>query len=185
MKTMIPLRAIGIGSNVLFFIYGYSAGLVPIMILHGCLLPLNLMRLQQALRLKQRLHDIAHAEFDAHALLPFMDERRFAKGTLLFRQGEEAHDIFYLVQGRARIVEINIEIEPGNLVGEIAMFSPQRQRTQTVICEEDCCFFSILEEKILQLYADNPVFGLYLIKMIVARLLGNANKALIENPIKA
>ena len=65
------------------------------------------------------------------------------------------------------------------------MFSPQRQRTQTVICEEDCCFFSISEEKILQLYADNPVFGLYLIKMIVARLLGNANKALIENPIKA
>ncbi|MEQ8227963.1 MAG: cyclic nucleotide-binding domain-containing protein [Rhodospirillales bacterium] len=184
MKTMIPLRIIGICSNVLFFGYGYSADLIPIVVLHGCLLPLNLLRLQQALKLKQRIHEIAHSDFNVDALLPFMNERTFADGAYVFRQGEEAHDIYYLVQGRAKIVEIDMDIGPGNLIGEIAMFAPQRQRTQSVLCQEDCRFLYISEDKILQLYSDNPEFGLYLIKMIVARLLSNANRSPLEIPVR-
>lgn len=179
---MIPLRIVGICSNVLFAIYGYSIDLIPILVLHGCLLPLNLLRLQQAIRLRRRIREIARSEFDVTALLPFMSECSFVKGSRLFRQGEAANDIFYLVEGRAKILEIDVDIKPGNFVGEIAMFSPQRQRTQTVICEEDCRFLCISEEKILHLYTDNPEFGLYLIKMIVARLLRNAHKPILNLP---
>ena len=35
MKTMIPLRVIGISSNLLFFAYGLYGGLIPIAVLHG------------------------------------------------------------------------------------------------------------------------------------------------------
>ena len=151
MKTMIPLRVIGISSNILFFFYGLYDGLVPIMVLHGCLFPLNTLRLYQAMCLRRRIHAMAHSEFDVESLLPFMTERKFPKGSFLFKRGDEAQDIFYLSQGCAHVVELDIDFEPGYLVGEIAIFSPQKQRTQTVECKEDCVFLCIEEEKVLQM----------------------------------
>ena len=177
MKSMIRLRVIGIASNILFFCYGVYGDLIPIMVLHGALLPLNGLRLYQAVRLKRRIREMAHAEFDVKSLLPFMTERRFAQGSYLCRQGDVAHDIFYLAEGRAHIAELDIDIPPGSLVGEIAMFSPDRRRSQTVQCTTDCVVLCIGEEKVLQLYGDNPEFGLYLIKMIVARLFSNLSRA--------
>ena len=42
MKTMVPLRLAGIGSNVFFIAYGGMLVAYPVLILHVCLLPLNL-----------------------------------------------------------------------------------------------------------------------------------------------
>jgi len=91
-----PARIVGLASNFLFFSYGVYGDLVPIMVLHGCLFPLNALRLMQSVRLKRRIHEMAHAEFDVNSLLPFMTERRVAKGEFLCRRGDEAQDIFYL-----------------------------------------------------------------------------------------
>ena len=176
MKSMIPLRIVGLASNFLFFSYGVYGDLVPIMVLHGCLFPLNAMRLMQAVRLKRRIHEMAHAEFDVKSLLPFMTERRVAKGEFLCRRGDAAQDIFYLASGRAHIIELDLDIGPGNLIGEIAMFAPDRKRSQTVECRDDCVVLAIAEQRVLELFADNPEFGLYLIKMIVARLFDNMNR---------
>ena len=41
MRTMIPLRLLGIASNVAFIVYGATAEIVPVLILHAILLPLN------------------------------------------------------------------------------------------------------------------------------------------------
>lgn len=46
MRTMIPLRLLGIASNVAFILYGFLAGLPPVLILHLILLPLNIYRSQ-------------------------------------------------------------------------------------------------------------------------------------------
>lgn len=174
MKTLISLRVIGIASNVLFFAYGLSADLNSIMLLHSLLFPLNCLRLFQALKLKRRIHDMAHSEYDVNSLVALMTEQRFSKNSFLFKRGDIAHNIYFLASGKARIVELQIDIEPGHLVGEIAIFAPGKQRTQSVECVEDCVFLRISEEKILQMYAENPEFGLYMIKMIVDRLLTNA-----------
>jgi len=45
-----------------------------------------------------------------------------------------------------------------------------------VRCMENCLFLKISEEKTLQMYTENPEFGLYLTKMMVARLLANAGQ---------
>jgi CRP/FNR family cyclic AMP-dependent transcriptional regulator len=45
MKTMIPLRVVGILSNVAFMTYGLGGRLYPVFILHAILLPLNCIRL--------------------------------------------------------------------------------------------------------------------------------------------
>ena len=47
MKTMIPLRVVGIASNVAFITYAVGAQLYPVLILHAILLPLNSLRLVQ------------------------------------------------------------------------------------------------------------------------------------------
>ena len=49
MKRLVPLRAIAITSNLAFMLYGYRAGIQPILMLHLVLLPVNLIRLLQAL----------------------------------------------------------------------------------------------------------------------------------------
>jgi len=49
MKRLVPLRAIAITSNLAFILYGYRAGIQPILMLHLVLLPVNLIRLLQAL----------------------------------------------------------------------------------------------------------------------------------------
>ena len=49
MKRLVPLRAIAITSNLAFILYGYRAGIQPILVLHLVLLPVNLIRLLQAL----------------------------------------------------------------------------------------------------------------------------------------
>ena len=44
-KQTLPLRLTAIGSNVAFIAYAWLNGLTPILLLHGALLPLNLLRL--------------------------------------------------------------------------------------------------------------------------------------------
>lgn len=173
MKTMVPLRAIAIASNILFFAYGFHGGLIPIMLLHGLLLPLNGLRLFQVLTLKRQLQEIAHGEFDPTMILPFMTQSTYPKGTYLFRAGDHAENMFYLFSGRVQVVELGIDIPPGSLIGEIGVFSPERRRTQSIVCLEDCVLFQIEEEKVLQMCTENPEFGIYLTKMMVACLLSN------------
>ncbi|HEX4617888.1 MAG TPA: hypothetical protein VH230_18475 [Stellaceae bacterium] len=52
MKRLVPLRAVAITSNVVFILYGYSAGIKPVLVLHLILLPVNVFRLLQALPLR-------------------------------------------------------------------------------------------------------------------------------------
>jgi len=53
MKEMIPLRIVAVCSNVLFLAYGIALHLVPVVVLHLTLLPLNLWRLLEATRRKR------------------------------------------------------------------------------------------------------------------------------------
>jgi hypothetical protein len=48
-RQMITLRSLAIVSNVAFIGYAYWAGLPPILVLHAVMLPMNVMRLRQAI----------------------------------------------------------------------------------------------------------------------------------------
>jgi hypothetical protein len=65
MKTMIPLRAFGLASNVPFIGYGYLAGAYPRLVLHILLLPLNVVRLRQMLQLTQQVARAAAGDLEA------------------------------------------------------------------------------------------------------------------------
>src|SRR5262249_61600877 len=101
-----PLRVVAIGSNVAFisyallgFRYGIFGRVYPILVLHSCLLPLNVVRLSQIKRLVAVVQS-ATDEDVLRALLPYMRSELHAEGTILFRQGDPA-DRLYLVQSGA------------------------------------------------------------------------------------
>jgi len=51
MKRMMPLRLTAIASNLAFISYAWAYGLTPILLLHGALLPLNIIRLVELRKL--------------------------------------------------------------------------------------------------------------------------------------
>ena len=53
-RSITALRALAIASNLLFIAYAAGAHLPPVLILHALLLPINLIRLRQALAERRR-----------------------------------------------------------------------------------------------------------------------------------
>lgn len=47
MSSMLYLRLVAIGSNILFILFGSAAHIYPVLLLHVVLLPVNLARLMQ------------------------------------------------------------------------------------------------------------------------------------------
>ena len=52
---MVPLRALGVASNIAFVGYASLAGLWPILVLHSILLPMNTVRLREAIICRRQL----------------------------------------------------------------------------------------------------------------------------------
>ena len=175
MKTMIPLRVVGILSNVAFMIYAAGGRLHPVLILHAILLPLNCLRLIQMQTLIKKVRDAAKGDCSMEWLIPYMQSRTLEKGVL-FRKGDAADEMYMLLKGSIRLKDVGVTIHPGTVIGEIGIFAPSRQRTDTAICESDVEVATISNDKVLQLYHQNPKFGFYLINLVTDRLLQNFSK---------
>lgn len=50
MRDMLSLRLVAIASNVAFISYGHAAHILPVMVLHAILLPVNMWRVLPMLR---------------------------------------------------------------------------------------------------------------------------------------
>jgi CRP/FNR family cyclic AMP-dependent transcriptional regulator len=75
MSTMVPLRVVAIGSNVLFASFGALAHIYPVLVLHVVLLPVNVVRLIQALRLLKNVGTGQPRKMPVESLLPSMSRR--------------------------------------------------------------------------------------------------------------
>jgi biotin carboxyl carrier protein len=173
MKTMVPLRVVGILSNVAFLAFALIEHIVPVIILHGTLLPLNLFRLHQILQLVREIRQARTGELALDALLPFMTRRRFRAGETLFRKGEISHEMFYIREGVIRLDEIGKKIGAGDMLGEISMFSPSGKRTVTAVCETGGELLRMSDDQVLRLYHQSPKFGFDIVRLITRRLIEN------------
>lgn len=66
-RSIAALRSVAIASNLMFIAYAALAHLMPVLILHALLLPLNVWRLRQDLaskegRLEPRVNQCSHAD---------------------------------------------------------------------------------------------------------------------------
>lgn len=171
MKGMLPLRALAVTMNAVFAIYGYLAGNEILWIAHLVQLPINLFRLIEIWQTRQRAARAMHEGLSIDPLLPFMLEVKRRKGTELFAKGDPAEIMYYIARGTVRIVEIDRICRAGDLLGEIALFAPDRRRTATAICETDCVLFALTGKKATELYLEQPEFGLYMVRLITSRLI--------------
>lgn len=171
MKTMIPLRTVAIASNVTFMTYGYLAGLYPVFLLHVVLLPLNIWRLYQMRKLLGRVREASKGNYSIESLLPIMTKAEAKQGDVLFRKGETADKLYYLVSGSIRFPEIAATAGPGDIIGEIGVFSPLKARTASAVAESDSTMLILSDQKVLELYYQDPEFGIYLVRMIIQHLL--------------
>jgi CRP-like cAMP-binding protein len=173
MKTMVPLRLIGICSNCAFITYGFLGGLYPVLILHAILLPPNALHLHQMRQLTKQVREAEHGDRNLDWIKPFTSTRRAQNGEVLFNKGDVATSMFVMVSGRFRLAETGIELVPPQVVGELAFFAPQRSRTQTLQCIEAGTPLEINYDQVEQIYFQNPRFGIYFVNLISQRLFQN------------
>src|SRR6476469_5392456 len=152
MKTLIPLRIVGIVSNFTWIAYGALAGVYPPLVLHVLLLPLNVIRLQQMITLVNRVRAVTQDDPSMSWLRPFMGERRARAGEVLFRKDDPAGEMFYILGGRYLLRETGIELGSGALVGELGLLSPGQKRTQTLECIEAGRLLTISYDRLKQLF---------------------------------
>src|SRR3954452_15517615 len=176
MRTMIPLRLVGIASNLAFLVYSWLAGLVPIFVLHAALLPLNMWRLMQIRTLVREVRKAAAGDLLVEGLLPFMSPRRAGIDAVLFRRGDTALEMFYILSGAVRLQELGTTLGPGAMLGEISLFAPGRQRTATAVCTTDVELLAITADQVMQLYYHNPRFAFHVIRLITGRLIENLRR---------
>jgi hypothetical protein len=182
MRTIVPLRISAIISSVFFVAYGVLANSVTTLILYILLLPINILRLHQMIKLIGKARVSAQGELSMDWLKPFMDRRNYRESDVLFRKGESADEMFFTVTGRFVVKEIGIELPAGRILGEIGFLSPNNRRTQTVECIESGEVLVITYERLRELYFQNPEFGYYFLRVSSERLLQNIARleAIIE-----
>ena len=177
MRTMLPLRVSAIASNLFFIVYAGLEGLTPILVLHGILLPFNLIRLAELLRTRRSIARARRGTLDPAWLRGFATARkRLSAGNVIFRQGDPPDFIYYIVSGRVALDGLDVELGPGDILGEIAFFTEARARTLTARCLEDCDLLALDEATFTRLHYQDPGFGLFLMRLITQRLMDDLGR---------
>jgi hypothetical protein len=176
MRTMVPLRLAAISSNIAFIVYGVYGGIYPVLVLHAVLLPMNIWRTSEMMRLVNKVKAAAKGDLSVDWLKPYMKALHCRPGEVLFRRGDEADRLFLIVTGELVLEEINRTLHPGDLLGEIALFSAKHQRTQTARCNGAVDLVWIGEQELAQLCYQNPAISFHLLRLITNRLIENASR---------
>jgi CRP-like cAMP-binding protein len=177
MKRMIPLRIIAICANCVVIPYGYFAEVYPQLLVHSILLPINAIRLREMLQLVSKVKAASQGELNMEWLKPYMVRHTAKRGDVLFQKGDVSSAMFYTISGRYRLKEIGQDVEPGQLIGEIGLISPENKRTLTFECVEDGELLTISYDHVRELYFQNPEFGFYFLQLISKRLFKDIERS--------
>jgi len=175
-KGMVPLRTLALVGNVSFVAYGIVESQLPSIVLNCVLIPLNVSRLWEIRKLTREIAQATQDSPVSQWLLPHMHRRAFKAGEVLFRRGETADRVVYLARGELKLTELGEPIRAGELIGEIGLFSPEKKRTQTIVCDTDGELYEMTDEMIFQLYYQNPKLGFYFMRLVAGRLLRDVQR---------
>jgi CRP-like cAMP-binding protein len=79
-----------------------------------------------------------------------MTDRKYRKRDILMKKGDAASEMLLTVTGRFRVIEINVELPRGRLMG--GFLTLDNRRTATIECIEDGSVLAISYEKLLEIY---------------------------------
>jgi len=188
-RTMVPLRWLTVASSLTSLVYGVLGPSPVALLTAGVLLPLNLWRAVEVTRLTQHVRRAGvEADMAGLWLKPYMRSRQLKAGQLLFAKGDRADHLYMLISGQAELVEIGRPLEDGRIFGEIALFSPEQTRTQSVRALSDCTLLEISGTTVRTLFFQSPAFGFHLIELLAMRLgadVRRAQQAIVQQPVAA
>jgi hypothetical protein len=171
--TMVPLRVANMIGCAFFAVFGALTGSITTLLLYLLMVPINGYRLRQMLVLIKKARSATQGDTSMEWLKPFMTERKYRKGDILFKKDDVAQEMLLTVTGKFLVKEINVELPPGRLMGELGFLTPDNRRTATIECIEDGHVLTITYEKLLEIYFQNPQFGYYFLVLTSQRLLEN------------
>jgi hypothetical protein len=172
-QTMVPLRVANMIGCVFFAGFGALSGTVTTFLLYLLMVPINAFRLRQMLVLVKKARGATQGDTSMEWLKPFMTERKYRKGDILFRKDDAANEMLLTVTGKFLVKEIGVELPPGRLMGELGFLTPDNRRTATIECIEAGHVLTITYEKLLEIYFQNQQFGYYFLVLTSQRLLEN------------
>jgi len=175
-QTMVPLRVANMIGCTFFVAFGALAGDVKTFLLYLLLLPINGFRLRQMLTLVNKARTAIRGDTSMEWLKPFMTDRKYRKGDILFRKNDPAGEMLLTVTGKFLVKEIGVGLPPGCLMGELGFLAPNKRRTATIECIEDGHVLTITYDKLLEIYFQNPQFGYYFLALTSQRLLENISR---------
>jgi len=185
MKRMLPLRVLAMVANVAFIAFGLTVlalpgtdprAPLPGLLLNAILLPVNARRVWEIRKLTAEIMRATDEAPVSQWLLPHMRARAFRAGEVLFRKGDVADKLVYVGSGELTLPEIGKRVGPGELLGEIGLFSPDNRRTQTLQAVSDGEVYEMTGEMLFQLYYQSPQLGFYLMRLLAARLLKDVER---------
>lgn len=101
-----------------------------------------------------------------------VDTQFFKAGSIIFREGDEAHELFVIKKGEVRIQlgnrTIN-ELPAGSIFGEMALIDSE-PRSATVIAVSDVELVPVSEKQFLFLVGQTPYFALKVMRVLAQRL---------------
>lgn len=103
-----------------------------------------------------------------------LSAERIPAGRVLFRQGDPGDRLYFITQGRVRLLEKpGCVMGPRSLFGEIGIFAPGHRRTYTAVCETDASLLSMDREQVRRCYRVYPQFAIYILFTIIRRLMAD------------
>jgi sigma-B regulation protein RsbU (phosphoserine phosphatase) len=100
-----------------------------------------------------------------------MRSEKFTKGEYLFKIGDKAEKLYYVAKGVVRLPEINCFMQPGQVIGEMGIFSPGKKRTASAMADVDVETFTLTSEEVRALISRQPALGINLMQLSIKRSL--------------
>ncbi|HUN97831.1 MAG TPA: cyclic nucleotide-binding domain-containing protein [Bradyrhizobium sp.] len=101
-----------------------------------------------------------------------VDTQFFKAGSVIFREGDEAHELFVIKKGQVRIQignrTIN-ELSADSIFGEMALIDNE-PRSATAIAISDVELVPVSERQFLFLVSQTPYFALKVMRVLAQRL---------------
>jgi CRP/FNR family transcriptional regulator, cyclic AMP receptor protein len=180
-NTMIPLRIAAILANALFAAYFFLKGYYPLFALNAFMVPINVFRLHQMRRLiadlRRATRAAAQGEFDYEWLRPYMKSVKVTQGFTLHRKGDLSEEAYILVRGEISLLEPGVTLEAGAFFGEMGLFTEENRRTATAVAATDVELLCVRYDELLELAAQDPRFGFYLMRLMMKRMQHNVELA--------
>lgn len=152
-------------------IYGLILHVWPLAGMEALLLPINSYRLWQLISLRNRLGRPGDREPADYSVIKRYGKRRVVPaGTLIFERGDTVDQLYLIGSGKVSIEELNIDIAPGDIFGEIAFFTDAAIRTASARATEDTELFELDEKHFIRLQFEDPSFDLSVMRSVTRRM---------------